>query len=229
MQELQSMEINSSTMSLMRMVSWSSRVGVAWTLISQLPVTQSSLWTIIFVRMAKMVKDSRWLNWKRCQWFLKVVVSSWYSQSSRLSSKRRRSHVSCHEAQHSRPRVMKPELVKLNITISVIAHEVKKTPILRANRELHSIEEWVTRMKRYVVATNTVDSNGLAISYLINCKYESEWHGFPNYPWESNCRTWKRIARTRKLWMGEEMLRLFRIRTNAPLFSRIQVWNHDLT
>jgi NAD(P)-dependent dehydrogenase (short-subunit alcohol dehydrogenase family) len=117
-------------------------------------------------------------------------------------------------------RAMKPELMKLNIAISAIAPGITKTPLLRANRESHSIEEWVARMKRYGIAINTVDIVGLATAYLINAGMKAK--GMALLIQENQIAELESgIARTRKLWMGEEMLRLFRSERDAPLFSRI--------
>jgi NAD(P)-dependent dehydrogenase (short-subunit alcohol dehydrogenase family) len=115
---------------------------------------------------------------------------------------------------------MKQELAKLNIAISVIAPGITMTPILRINRDLTSIQEWATQMKKHGVPINKAETIALAVCYLIDGGMRSNGKGLLIQE-DEIAELESGIAKTRKLWMGERMLKLFRGGRDAPLFSRI--------
>lgn len=117
-------------------------------------------------------------------------------------------------------RAMKQELAKLNIAISVIAPGITMTPILHVNRDLTSIQEWATHMRKQGVAINKAETIALAVCYLIDGGISSNGKGLLIQE-DEIAELESGIAKTRKLWMGERMLNLFRGGRDAPLFSRL--------
>jgi hypothetical protein len=119
-------------------------------------------------------------------------------------------------------RALKQETAKLSISISVIAPGITLTPILKTNREgsLTSMDAWAKDMRSRGVPINSAETIGLAVAYLMNGGMQSNGKGLLIQD-DKVGELESGIAKTRKDWMGEEMLGLFRGGRGAPLFERI--------
>jgi len=117
-------------------------------------------------------------------------------------------------------RAMKQELAKLNIAISVVAPGITVTPILEVNRKLESVEGWAKKMRNHGVPINKAETIALAVCWLIDGGMSGNGKGLLVQENEIG-ELETGLAKTRKIWMGERMLSLFRGGRDAPLFSRI--------
>lgn len=117
-------------------------------------------------------------------------------------------------------RALKNDLAKVNIAISVVAPGVTKTPILSQERrdlQPQNIDEWAVRMQKLGVPTNKMETIALAVAHLIQNGIQSNGQGIL-IQGDQMAEIEGGIARAKSLWMGEEMLKLFRGGRNAPLF-----------
>jgi len=120
-------------------------------------------------------------------------------------------------------RALKQETAKLNIAISVIAPGITVTPILKTNREgemNESIDEWATKMQKVGVPINKAESIALAVGFLMDGGMKSNGMGVLIQQ-DRMVELESGLARSRGVWMGTEMLNLFRNGRDAPLFTRI--------
>jgi NAD(P)-dependent dehydrogenase (short-subunit alcohol dehydrogenase family) len=117
-------------------------------------------------------------------------------------------------------RALKNDLATLDIAISVIAPGITKTPILSQERkdlQPQNIEEWAAGMQKLGVPMNKAETIALAVADLIQKGMAGNGQGILIQA-DQMAEIEGGIARARSLWMGEEMLRLFRGGRNAPLF-----------
>jgi NAD(P)-dependent dehydrogenase (short-subunit alcohol dehydrogenase family) len=120
-------------------------------------------------------------------------------------------------------RALKQETAKLNIAVSVIAPGITLTPILKENREreIESLDEWATKMRKVGVPINKAESIALSVGYLINGGIKSNGMGVLIQA-DKMMELERGLAKSREAWMGKEMLDLFRGGRDAPLFPRME-------
>lgn len=129
-------------------------------------------------------------------------------------------------------RALKQDTKQFNIAISVVAPGITKTPILVGNREKEmgigsngvttdsAISEWSEKMSKVGVPINTAEGIALAVAHLMNGGLATNGAGYL----VQNDKIWDfelALAKSRPLWMSQEMLDLFRGGRGAPLFSRV--------
>jgi hypothetical protein len=120
-------------------------------------------------------------------------------------------------------RALKQETAKLNIAVSVIAPGITLTPIIMENREreIESLDEWATKMRKVGVPINKAESIALSVGYLINGGIKSNGMGVLIQA-DKMMELERGLAKSREAWMGKEMLDLFRGGRDAPLFPRME-------
>ncbi|KAM3421113.1 hypothetical protein BST61_g1527 [Cercospora zeina] len=114
-------------------------------------------------------------------------------------------------------RALKGDCAKAGIAISVIAPGIALTPILLGRKEGQSLADWGKEMSGRGVPINTAETVALAVANLMGQGQKSNGQGVliqGNRMQELEGG----IAKNRDVWMGKEMLELFRGGRNAPLF-----------
>lgn len=118
-------------------------------------------------------------------------------------------------------RALKHDVATLSIAISVVAPGITVTPILGQERkdltQSRNIEEWAAKMQKAGVPINRPEAIALAVAGLMAGGMKSNGSGVMVQA-DKMANIEAGIARSREMWMGEEMLRLFRGGRNAPLF-----------
>ncbi|RMZ69273.1 hypothetical protein GMOD_00006006 [Pyrenophora seminiperda CCB06] len=120
-------------------------------------------------------------------------------------------------------RALKQECAKLNISISVVAPGITVTPILTANNRAltaASPDVYVKQMREAGVPINTVESVALAVCWLLNEGRQANGAGI--FVQADRFLDLERgLAKSREVWMGKDMLDLFRRGRTAPMFERL--------
>ena len=119
-------------------------------------------------------------------------------------------------------RALKQECAKVNIAISVVAPAITVTPILSSsNREQGKTpEEHAKAMASHGVPLNKPESIALAVCWLFDQGMAANGAGiFVQADKFTNLE--RGLAKSRELWMGKEMLDLFRGGRTAPVFARL--------
>lgn len=114
-------------------------------------------------------------------------------------------------------RALKQDCAKVGIALSVIAPGITLTPIILGRREGQTLQEWGQDMSGRGVPINNAEAVGLTVANLMGQGMAANGSGVliqANRMQELEGG----IAKSRKQWMGEEMLGLFRGGRNAPLF-----------
>nr|POE78601.1 levodione reductase [Quercus suber] len=114
-------------------------------------------------------------------------------------------------------RALKGDCAKVGIAISAVAPGIALTPIVAGVKEGQSLQEWGIEMKGRGVPINTAEFIGLTVAHLMGSGEQANGAGYliqANRVQEVEGG----LAKSRKHWMGEEMLGLFRSGRNAPLF-----------
>lgn len=115
-------------------------------------------------------------------------------------------------------RALKPDCAQAGISISVIAPGITLTPIILGRKEGQSIENWGEEMASKGVPINSAETVALAVANLMGMEgLQGNGRGVviqANRMQEVE----EGIAKARGMWMGKEMLDLFRGGRNAPLF-----------
>lgn len=118
-------------------------------------------------------------------------------------------------------RALKHDVSTLSIAISVVAPGITVTPILGQERkdltQSQNIEEWAAGMQKVGVPINRPEAIALAVAGLMVGGMKSNGAGIMVQA-DKMANVEAGIARSREVWMGEEMLRLFRGGREAPLF-----------
>ncbi|KIX03969.1 uncharacterized protein Z518_07522 [Rhinocladiella mackenziei CBS 650.93] len=114
-------------------------------------------------------------------------------------------------------RALKNDTAKLGIAISVVAPGITLTDIISGRKPGEPLQDWAKRMRGLGVPINDPQEIADCVVYLMSQGMEANGKGLLIQAGrvadlESG------IARSRKIWMGEEMLRLFRGGRDAPLF-----------
>lgn len=114
-------------------------------------------------------------------------------------------------------RALKNDLATLGIAISVVAPGITLTPILSGRNPGESLENWAKRFRALGVPINDPAEVATAVVYLMSLGMKGNGKGLLVQAGRFGDLEGG-IAKTRNLWMGKEMLDLFRGGRNAPLF-----------
>jgi NAD(P)-dependent dehydrogenase (short-subunit alcohol dehydrogenase family) len=114
-------------------------------------------------------------------------------------------------------RALKNDLATLGIAISVVAPGITLTPILMGREPGESIEAWAKRFRGLGVPINDPGEIAAAVVWLMSQGMQGNGKGLLVQAGRI-ADLEAGIAKTRNLWMGKEMLDLFRGGRNAPLF-----------
>lgn len=120
-------------------------------------------------------------------------------------------------------RALKQECAKVGIAISVIAPAITVTPILTGNnRRLSAAPDvYAKEMAAKGVPINQPEDIALAVCWLLNERSKANGAGLLIQGGKF-ADLERGLATSRKQWMGEEMLELFRGGRSAPLFDRLE-------
>ena len=116
-------------------------------------------------------------------------------------------------------RALKNDVKSWNIAISVLAPATVVTPILAAHQQ-SNLDEYVEGMRKAGVSLSAPKSAALAVGYLANKGMEANGMGMlvqSDKLWELESG----LAKTRKIWFGEEMLGYFKTGSNVKSWSKI--------
>ncbi|KAH9881248.1 hypothetical protein J1614_001744 [Plenodomus biglobosus] len=119
-------------------------------------------------------------------------------------------------------RALKQECAKLSISISIVAPAITITPILTANnrRAAPSPDAYAQAMADVGVPINRAEDVALAVCWLFEQGVGGNGKGvFVQGGKFADLEAG--LARSREVWMGREMLELFRGGRGAPLFERL--------
>jgi len=114
-------------------------------------------------------------------------------------------------------RALKNDTAKLGIAISVVAPGITLTDIISGRQPGESLQNWAIRMRGLGVPINDPAEIADAVVYLMSEGIKANGKGLLIQAGRVADLEYG-IAKTRKLWMSEEMLRLFRGGRDAPLF-----------
>lgn len=114
-------------------------------------------------------------------------------------------------------RALKNDTATLDIAISVVAPGITLTPIIMGRRPGQSLEEWAQRMRKEGVPINSPKEIATAVVWLMSLGKEGNGKGLLVQAGRV-ADLEAGIAKSRKSWMSEEQLELFRGGRNAPLF-----------
>lgn len=114
-------------------------------------------------------------------------------------------------------RALKGDCAKVGISLSVIAPGITLTNIILGRWEGQSLQAWGEDMQKRGVPINDAETVALTVSHIMGLGIKANGNGYliqANRVQELEGG----LAKTRELWMGKEMLGLFRGGRNAPLF-----------
>ncbi|KAK3624917.1 hypothetical protein LTR56_020731 [Elasticomyces elasticus] len=114
-------------------------------------------------------------------------------------------------------RALKGDCANVGISLSVIAPGITLTNIILGRQEGQSLAAWGEDMQKRGVPINDAETVALTVSHIMGLRMKSNGNGYliqGNRVQELEGG----IAKSREVWMGKEMLDLFRGGRNAPLF-----------
>ena len=114
-------------------------------------------------------------------------------------------------------RALKNDLATLGIAVSVVAPAITLTPIVSARKEGQSLEDWGAAFRKQGVAINDPKDVARCVVWLMSLSEKGNGKGMLIQAGKV-ADLEEGMAKTRKLWMGQEMLDLFRGGRGAPLF-----------
>ncbi|EXJ92979.1 hypothetical protein A1O3_01535 [Capronia epimyces CBS 606.96] len=114
-------------------------------------------------------------------------------------------------------RALKNDTAKLGIGVSVVAPGITLTDIVSGRKPGESLSEWAKRMRGQGVPINDPSEIADFVVYLMSLGIEANGKGLLIQAGRA-VDVEHGIATSRKIWMGDEMLGLFRGGRNAPLF-----------
>ncbi|ETN39597.1 uncharacterized protein HMPREF1541_05823 [Cyphellophora europaea CBS 101466] len=114
-------------------------------------------------------------------------------------------------------RALKNDLATLNISISVVAPGITLTPIISGRKPGQSLQNWAVQMRERGVPINSPEEVARCVVWLMSLGMEGNGKGMLVQAGRT-ADLEAGIAKTRGMWMGEEMLALFRGGRTAPLF-----------
>ncbi|KAL2360209.1 hypothetical protein RJZ56_006913 [Blastomyces dermatitidis] len=108
-------------------------------------------------------------------------------------------------------RSLKNDVAKYNISLSVVAPAITLTPIIASSgrRTTSDPAEWAASMAKVGVPINKAESVALAVAHLINIGMQANGQGLLLQK-DRMVDVERGIARSRAMWMGKEMLDLFK-------------------
>ncbi|KAK2743886.1 hypothetical protein FQN57_004509 [Myotisia sp. PD_48] len=117
-------------------------------------------------------------------------------------------------------RALKNDTKTLNIAISVVAPAITLTPILSNPERRRNVDpaQWAGEMAKIGVPVNKPEIVGLAVGYLVQAGMKGNGQGLLIQK-DRMVDFEHGLAKTRHIWMGKEMLDLFRGGRAAPLFE----------
>ena len=114
-------------------------------------------------------------------------------------------------------RALKNDTATLGIAISVVAPGITLTDIISGRKPEESLQDWGKKMRELGVPINSPLEIADCVVYLMSLGMQGNGKGLLIQGGRV-ADLENGIATSRKIWMGEEMLRLFRGGRNAPLF-----------
>jgi NAD(P)-dependent dehydrogenase (short-subunit alcohol dehydrogenase family) len=114
-------------------------------------------------------------------------------------------------------RALKHDVATLGISVSVVAPGITLTPIVSARPAGQSLEDWSDSFKKQGVPINDPRDVARTVVWLMGLGQQANGKGML-VQGSRVADLEEGMAKTRKLWMGSEMLDLFRGGRNAPLF-----------
>lgn len=114
-------------------------------------------------------------------------------------------------------RALKHDTATLGIAVSVVAPGITLTPIVSSRKEGQSLEDWSDSFKKQGVPINDPRDVARTVVWLMGLGQQANGKGCL-VQGSRVADLEEGMAKTRKLWMGQEMLDLFRGGRNAPLF-----------
>lgn len=114
-------------------------------------------------------------------------------------------------------RAMKGDCAKVGISLSVVAPGIALTSIIGGMKMGGGLEEWGEEMRKRGVAINSAEEVGRVVCWLMGQGKEASGKGI--LVQGGRCADLEAgLAKSREIWMGKEMLDLFRGGRTAPLF-----------
>lgn len=114
-------------------------------------------------------------------------------------------------------RALKNDTATLNISISVVAPGITLTELVSGRDPGESLSDWAKRMRGLGVPINSPVEVAAAVVWLMGLGMGANGKGMLVQAGKV-ADVEEGIARNRKVWMGSEMLDLFRGGRTAPLF-----------
>ena len=114
-------------------------------------------------------------------------------------------------------RALKNDTATLNISVSVVAPGITLTDIVSGREAGESLPDWAKRMRGLGVPINDPGEVATAVVWLMSLGMGANGKGMLVQAGKV-ADVEEGIAKNRKVWMGTEMLELFRGGRSAPLF-----------
>ena len=114
-------------------------------------------------------------------------------------------------------RALKNDTATLNISVSVVAPGITLTNIVSGREAGESLSDWAKRMRGIGVPINDPGEVATAVVWLMSLGIGANGKGMLVQAGKV-ADVEEGIAKNRKVWMGAEMLELFRGGRSAPLF-----------
>jgi len=114
-------------------------------------------------------------------------------------------------------RALKNDTATLNISVSVVAPGITLTDIVSGREAGESLSDWAKRMRGLGVPINDPGEVATAVVWLMSLGMRANGKGMLVQAGKV-ADVEEGIAKNRKVWMGAEMLELFRGGRSAPLF-----------
>jgi NAD(P)-dependent dehydrogenase (short-subunit alcohol dehydrogenase family) len=114
-------------------------------------------------------------------------------------------------------RALKNDTATLNIAISVVAPGITLTDLVSGRDTGESLSDWAERMRGLGVPINSPVEVAATVVWLMGLGMGANGKGMLVQAGKV-ADVEEGLARSRKAWMGEEMLELFREGRTAPLF-----------
>jgi NAD(P)-dependent dehydrogenase (short-subunit alcohol dehydrogenase family) len=114
-------------------------------------------------------------------------------------------------------RALKNDTATLNISVSVVAPGITLTDIVSGREAGESLSDWAKRMRGLGVPINDPGEVATAVVWLMSLGMGANGKGMLVQAGKV-ADVEEGIAKNRKVWMGAEMLELFRGGRSAPLF-----------
>lgn len=114
-------------------------------------------------------------------------------------------------------RALKNDTATLGIAMSVVGPGITLTNLVSGVKPGQSLDDWAKEMRGRGVPINSPQEVATAVVWLMGLGMEANGKGLVIQAGKV-ADVEAGIAKSRKIWMGEEMLSLFRGGRNAPLF-----------